>query len=169
MKQFQRLGILPTLLLGLALFIIGLLAMQHIVNNWWPFDVVRLDLVRSTAQGEVEAASILEAANKEIILAFLGAVLIAVTGLMLPIAYFINKRFSRYLDHRSGRSMPPQFHVTLRQAMWAGIWVSFCTWLQMNRALGLAVAALVAAVLVLLEIMLQIRARASTITLTKET
>ncbi|MBK8987800.1 MAG: hypothetical protein IPM39_17315 [Chloroflexi bacterium] len=167
MNQLKRLGVLPSLLLGLALFIIGLLALQHIINNWWPFDVVRLDLVRLTAQGNVEAASILEAANNEIIIAFLGAVFITVTGLALPLAYFINKRFSRYLDHRSGRSLPPQFHVTLRQAAWLGIWVTFCAWLQMNRALGLAVAALVAVVLILFEVMLQIRARASTISIGK--
>lgn len=168
MKQFKRLGVLPILLLGAALFVIGLMAILHIVNSWWPFDVVRLDLVRATALGEVEAASILEAANQEIILAFLGAVLVTVTGLALPLAYFINKRFSHYLDTRSGRSVPPQFHVTLRQAMWVGIWVAFCVWLQMNRALGLAVAALVAAVLILFEIMLQIRARASSITVSRE-
>jgi len=168
MKQLERLGVLPILLLGAALFIIGLLAILHIINNWWPFDVVRLDLVRSTAVGEVEAASILEAANQEIIFAFLGAVLITVTGLALPLAYFVNKRFSRYLDSRSGRSLPPQFHVTLRQAMWVGIWFAFCVWLQMNRALGPAVAALVAGVLILFEIMLQIRARASSITVNKD-
>jgi hypothetical protein len=168
MKQFERFGVLPSLLLGLALCLIGLLAIQHIINNWWPFDVVRLDLVRSTAQGNVEAASILEAANNEIILAFLGAVLITVTGLALPLAYFVNKRFSSYLDHRSGRSMPPQFHVTLRQAMWVGIWVASCVWLQMNRALGLAVAALIAAVLILFEVMLQIRTRASSISIGTE-
>lgn len=168
MKQFKRLGVLPSLLLGAALFIIGLLAILHIINNWWPFDVVRLDLVRSTAQGEVEAASILEAANQEIILAFLGAVLITVTGLALPLAYFANQRFSHFLDSRSERSVPPQFHVTLRQAMWVGIWVAFCVWLQMNRALGPAVAFLVAGVLILFEIMLQIRARASSISFTKD-
>ncbi len=168
MKQVERFGVLPILLLGAALFIIGLLAILHIINNWWPFDVVRLDLVRSTAQGQVEAASILEAANQEIIFAFLGAILVTVTGLALPLAYVINKRFSRFMDNRSGRTVPPYFHVTLRQAMWVGIWVAFCVWLQMNRALGPAVAFLVAGVLILFEIMLQIRARASTIAIAKE-
>jgi hypothetical protein len=164
MKNFQRLGILPALLLGLALLLIGLLAIQHIVNNWWPFDVARLDLVRATARGEVEAPAILDAANNEILIAFLGAILITVTGLALPLAYLLNKRFSRYLDRRSGRAVPPKFHVTLRQAAWVGFWAAACVWLQMNRALGLAVAALIASVLILFEIMLQIRARASAIT-----
>lgn len=163
MKSWQKLGVLPALLLGAALFLPGILAISYIVNNWWPFDVLRLDLVRATALGHVEAASMLQAGDRDIILAFLGAVLITITGLALPLAYFINKRFSRYLDQRSGRSRPPEFHVTLRQAAWVGIWVSFCVWLQMNRALSLAVAALVATVLILFEIMLQIRARASSL------
>ena len=159
MKFFQRLGFFPVLLLGVALFLLGLLVIQYIVNAWWPFDVVRLDLVRDVAEGQAEAASILEAADTEIIFAFLGAVLITVTGLALPLAYFVNKRFSKYLDHRSGKSLPPQFHVTLRQAIWVGLWASFCLWLQMNRALGVAVALLAAVVLVLVEVLLQIRAR----------
>lgn len=159
MKFFERLGFVPVLFLGIALFLLGLLVMQYIVNAWWPFDVARLDLVRATAEWRVEAASVLEAADKEIIVAFLGAVLITITGLALPFAYFFNKRFSKYMDHRSGKSLPPQFHVTLRQAMWVGLWVSICLWLQMNRALGVAVALLVGVVLVLIEILLQIRAR----------
>ena len=163
MKSWQKLGVLPALLLGAALFLVGILAISHIVNNWWPFDVARLDLVRATALGYIEAASILQAGNREIILAFLGAVFITITGLALPLAYFINKRFSRYLSQRSGRPAPPHFHVTLRQAAWVGIWASFSLWLQMNRALGIAVAALVASVLILFEIMLQIRARASSL------
>jgi hypothetical protein len=163
MKSWQKFGVLPSLVLGIALFLLGLLVINHIVNNWWPFDVIRLDLVRATALGHVEAASILQAANREIILAFLGATLITITGLALPLAYYVNKRFSHYLDQRSGRSRPPEFHVTLRQAVWVGLWVSFCLWLQMNRALSLAVAVLVATVLILFEIMLQIRARASSI------
>lgn len=162
MKFFERLSFVGVLLLGVALFLLGLLVMQYIVNAWWPFDVARLDLVRGAATGTVEAASILAAANNEIIFAFLGSVLITVTGLALPFAYFFNKRFSKYLDHRSGKTLAPQFHVTLRQAMWAGLWTAICLWLQMNRAMGLAVALLVAVVLILVEILLQIRARTTT-------
>ena len=108
--------------------------------------------------------AVLAAADMEIILAFLGSVLITVTGLVLPLAYFVNKRFSKYLDHRSGKSMAPQFHVTLRQAMWAGLWAAVCLWLQMNRAFGFAVAMLVAAVLILVEVLLQIRTRTAATT-----
>ncbi|PIE79908.1 MAG: hypothetical protein CSA11_10165 [Chloroflexi bacterium] len=164
MKIFERLGFISVLLLGIVLFFLGILVIQYIVNAWWPFDVARLDLVRGSATGSVEAASILAAADMEIILTFLGAVLITVTGLVLPLAYFINKRFSKYLDHRSGKSMAPQFHVTLRQAVWVGLWAAVCLWLQMNRALGIAVALLVATVLILVEVLLQIRTRTAATT-----
>lgn len=152
----QRLGIWPTLLLGLGLLALGLLAMNHIMDNMWPFDVNRLDLVRATALDRVDAASMLEAANSEIILAFLAAVLVTVTGLALPAAYFLNRRFG--VADRSA----PQFLVTLRQAMWVGFWTAFCVWLQMNRTLSLGVAALVAVVLVLFEFLLQVRTRVAT-------
>ena len=157
-KSFARLGITPYLLLGFGLLILGLMAMNHIVDNWWPFDVTRLDLVRATAIDQVDPASLMDAANTEIILAFLSAVLVAATGIALPIAYFLNRRFGR-----SKESLNPHFLVVLRQAMWIGFWVSFCMWLQMNRMLGIAVAILVAGVLILLELLLQIRTKATTV------
>jgi uncharacterized membrane protein (UPF0136 family) len=43
--------------------------------------------------------------------------------------------------------------------MWVGSWAAFCVWLQMNRTLGLAVAILVAVVLILFEMLLQLRQR----------
>ncbi len=79
-KFAERLGVIPVLLLGGSLFATGLLAAQHIINNWWPFDVARLDLVRATALDRADPASLLEAANVDIILAFLAIVLVAVTG-----------------------------------------------------------------------------------------
>jgi hypothetical protein len=48
-------------------------------------------------------------------------------------------------------------------ALWVGLWVAFCLWLQMNRTLGVAVAALGAAVVILFEVVLQIRARATAV------
>jgi len=153
-KIFGRFGILPYLLLGLGLLILGLMAMNHIVDNWWPFDVTRIDLVRATALDQIDPTSLIDAANSEIILAFLSAVLMAATGVALPIAYFLNWRFGT-----SQGGPKPQFLVVLRQAMWIGFWVSFCMWLQMNRMLGIAVAILVAGVLILLELLLQIRTK----------
>lgn len=155
-KAFERLGIVPYLLLGLALLLLGILAMNHIIDNWWPMDVQRIDLVRATALDQVDPASLMEAANTEIILAFLSAVLVATTGLALPITYYLNLRFRPQTE-----LMAPHFLIVLRQAMFIGFWASFCIWLQMNRMLGIAVVILVAGVLILFEILLQIRTRAA--------
>ncbi len=155
-KPFERLGFVPYFLLGLGLLILGLLAMNHIVDNWWPMDVDRLDLVRATALDQVDPASLMDAANTEIVLAFLSAVLVATTGIALPITYFLNRRFGPSQGMKS-----PHFLVVLRQAMFIGFWASFCLWLQMNRMLGIAVVVLVAGVLILFEILLQIRTRAT--------
>lgn len=155
-KPFERLGIIPYLILGFGLLVLGLMAMNHIIDNWWPMDVERIDLVRATALDQVDPASLMEAANTEIILAFLSAVLVAATGLALPITYFLNRRFSPRVSRSN-----PHFLVVLRQAMFIGFWASFCFWLQMNRMLGIAVVILVAGVLILFEILLQIRTRAA--------
>lgn len=157
----KRLGVMPILLLGSGLFAIGLLAGQHIINNWWPFDVSRLDLVRATALDRADPASLLAAANVDIILAFLAVILVAVTGLALPLAYILNRRFLR--SHFPSGETAPSFMVTLRQSMWVGMWVSFCVWLQMNRVLGVAVASLAAVVLIMFEVLLQVRTRATTL------
>ena len=155
-KMYETLGVIPYLILGCGLLLLGMMAMNHIVDNWWPFDVQRLDLVRATALDQVDPASLMDSANTEIIFAFLSAVLVTATGLALPVAYFLNWRFGT-----SQGGPAPHFLVVLRQAMWAGFWVSFCMWLQMNRLLGFAVAILVAGVLILLELLLQIRTRAT--------
>ena len=150
----KRLGIFPYLLLGFGLVILGFMAMNHVVDHWWPFDVRRLDLVRATALDQVDAASLMGAANVDIIFAFLCAVLAAATGIALPILYFLNKRFGLKAPH---------FLIVLRQSMWIGFWVAFCLYLQMNRMLGIAVALLVAAVLILFEFLVQVRTRASSV------
>ena len=150
-RNFQRLGILPYLVIGLGLLALGLMAMDHIVDNWWPFDVARLDLVRATAVDQVDPASLMDAANLEIIFAFLSATLVAATGIALPTAYFLNKRFS---------TTKPVFLNVLRQSMWVGFWVAVCMYLQMNRMLGIAIALLVAGVLILFEFVVQVRMRA---------
>ena len=157
----KHFGFISSLVLGILLFAIGLLAMEYIVNSWWPIDINRLDLVRAAVQERADAAALLEAANFEIILAFLATVLTAVTGLALPVSYLLNQRFAVYTDRRFGQIESSRLMVALRQAMGVGLWVAFCLWLQMNRSFGLAVALLVAAVLILFEILLQIRSRAA--------
>jgi hypothetical protein len=126
--------------------------MNHAFDNWWPFDVARLDLVRATALDQVDPAALMESANVDIVFAFLCAIIATTTGLALPIIYFLNRRFGE---------TSPQFLVVLRQSMWVGFWVSFCLFLQMNRMLGIAIALLVAAVLILFEFIVQVRTRAS--------
>lgn len=146
------------LILGLGLLALGLLTMNHIVDRWWPFDVARLDLVRATALGVAEAGSLMGAANNEAIFAFLAAIMLAVTGICLPIIYFLNKRFGT-----QRATAVPEFLVVLRQSMWVGLWATFCVWLQMNRLLGFAIAILVAVVFILFEFLLQIRTRTASV------
>lgn len=153
----NRLGIFPYFLLGAGLLVLGLLASNHIVNNFWPFDVTRLDLVRASAMDEANAPAMLDAANGQIILAFLASVTVAVTGVALPIVYYANVRFDR------GNGGSPPALVVVRQALWVGVWFAFCTWLQMNRSLGFAVAILVAVVLAAFELLLQVRRRATSL------
>lgn len=154
-KLIARLGILPYLAVGLGLLLLGLLALNHITENLWPIDVARLDLIRSTALDEASATTLMSSANLEIIFAFLAALLVAVTGLVMPLAFLINRRF--------GRSGSQSFMIVLRQAMWAGLWASFCAWLQMQRSLGFGVMLLSAVVLVIVELLLQIRARTAAV------
>ncbi len=154
-KLFTRMGIFPYLVLGFGLLLLGLLALNHITNNLWPIDVSRLDLIRSTALDRAEATTLLRSANLELVFAFLAAVLTAVTGLFLPLAYILNRRFGRTPSH--------SFMVVLRQAMWVGLWAAFCAWLQMHRSLGLGVALLSAVVLVVVEMLLQVRTRAAAV------
>ena len=161
MLRKDRFNFISSLILGVILVALGLMAMEYVINNWWPIDINRLDLVRAAAQDRIDAASLLEAANIEIILVFLATVLMAVTGLVLPVSYLLNRRFSAYTDRRFGTTDSPRLLVALRQSMAAGVWVAFCLWLQMNRSFGVAVAILVATVLILFEILLQIRSRAA--------
>ncbi len=150
---WRRLGSVPVFLVGAGLLVLGLLALNYIVNNFWPIDVERLDLIRSSALGTADAPALLEAREGEILLAFLASLMVAVTGLSLPLVYYLNRRIQ-------SNGTPPTFLTVARQGLWIGLWVSFCVWLQMNRTLGIAVALLVAFVIFLFELLLQVRRRA---------
>jgi hypothetical protein len=151
----KRFGAIPFVILGGMLMFIGIMAMNHIVVNFWPIDVGRLDLIRDVPLNRATATSLLQAANQEIIVAFLAGVAVAVTGLVLPLVYYLNKRF--------GSGDPSHYLIVFRQSMWFGAWFAFCTWLQMNRSLGWGVALLVASVLAILEVLLQVRQRAAAV------
>jgi hypothetical protein len=158
-RLFRRLGVVPVLFLSLGLFALGALAVDRIVNTMWLFDVSRLELARATVQERVDPGTLLAAANSDALLAFLSSVVVAVTGLVMVPVYYLNRRFNP--PDLSGQ--PPVFLSVLRQSLFVGLWVAFCLWLQMNRTFGVAVAALAAAVLILFELVLQIRARASAV------
>lgn len=156
----RRLGVVPVLLLSAGLFLLGALAIDRIINTMWLFDVTRIDLARAIVQQRADAPAILAAANDEVLIAFLASIVVAATGLAMVPLYYVNKRF----NPPGFRDQPPVFLSVLRQSLFVGLWAAFCVWLQMNRTLGVAVALLAAAVLVLLELVLQIRARASAVT-----
>ena len=151
MQRFvHRLGVVPVLILSIGLFLLGALAIDRVVNT----------LARAVVQQRAEAPTLLAAANGEILVAFLASVIVAFTGLAMVPMYYVNKRF----NPPGFRDQPPVFLSVLRQSLFVGLWAAFCVWLQMNRTFGLAVAVLAAAVLVLFEIVLQIRNRASAVT-----
>ena len=161
MQRFvHRLGVVPVLILSIGLLLLGALAIDRVVNTLWLFDVTRIDLARAVVQQRADAPTLLAAANGEILVAFLASVVVAFTGLAMVPMYYVNKRF----NPPGFRDQPPVFLSVLRQSLFVGLWAAFCVWLQMNRTFGLAVAVLAAAVLVLFEIVLQIRNRASAVT-----
>lgn len=76
---------------------------------------------------------------------------LALTGTALPFTAFLNRRFA---------SIPPASHgVILRQAIWVSIYVSALAWLQLGRVLNTAVALLLGAGLVIIEVLLRLRER----------
>ncbi|MBK8432637.1 MAG: hypothetical protein IPL28_15680 [Chloroflexi bacterium] len=151
-KFWHFLGALPALTIGLGLLVLGLLTLRHLVNNLWVVDVNQIELVRAVAQDTADVPTLLSAAYPEVVLAFLAAVALSGIGLAMPLVYYLNKRF-----------WPQQLGamLVLRQAMWVGLWSAACTWLQMNRALNLAVALLVAIIFVLIEGLIVVRQKAS--------
>lgn len=77
--------------------------------------------------------------------------MLAFTGMALPITYFLNRRFP---------SMPPAENgVLLRQAMWVGVYACALAWLQLGRVLNSGLVVVLAAGLLLIEILLRLRER----------
>jgi hypothetical protein len=71
----------------------------------------------------------------------------ATTGTVLPFVWFLRRRFS------AGEPMP--VGVLLREALWIGLYVSACAWLQINRGLTLTVALFLALGLIVIEAFLR--------------
>lgn len=76
---------------------------------------------------------------------------IAVTGTVLPFVRYLNVRFTPVTDN-----LPPG-GVIVRQAIWAGLFVVMCAWLQVPRILNLPIAILLAALLMIIEAFLRSR------------
>ena len=70
-----------------------------------------------------------------------------VTGLLIPLTYFLNKRFpSKPLADRN---------VIIRQSLWFGIYAAVLAWLQLGRALTFPLAVILGAAMILIELLLR--------------
>lgn len=72
---------------------------------------------------------------------------LAITGTVLPITAFLNRRFPS--------TPPPTAMVVVRQALWFAIYAATLVWLQMGRVLNAALAILLAIGLGLIEFLLR--------------
>ncbi len=75
----------------------------------------------------------------------------ALTGMALPVAAFLNRRFPSL--------PPPTPGVILRQAIWFGIYLPTLAWLQIGRMLTLPLAVLLALGFLMIEYLLRLRER----------
>ena len=72
-----------------------------------------------------------------------------ITGLMLPVTFFLNRRFI---------SIPPaDGGVILRQAMWFGVYGCIVAWLQQGRVLTGVLAIMLALGFAIVELLLRVR------------
>jgi hypothetical protein len=78
--------------------------------------------------------------------------IMALTGTVLPIVYFLHRRFSA--------ETLAEPHVIVRQALWVGVYVSTLAWLQLGHLVSLWVWMGLAGGLIAVEYLLRIRERA---------
>ncbi len=79
---------------------------------------------------------------------FFFLIVLAVTGTILPIIAFLNRRFPS--------TPPPTYFVVVRQALWFAVYAATLLWLQMGRVLNPALAILLAIGLGLIEFLLRL-------------
>jgi len=73
---------------------------------------------------------------------------IALSGTMLPVTYFLNRRFP---------STPPaDKYVIIRQAIWFGIYGSSLAWLQMGHVLNSSLAFILAGAFIVIELLIRV-------------
>jgi hypothetical protein len=80
-------------------------------------------------------------------------IVMAVTGMTLPIVYFFHKRFPG--------KQPVGSNVILRQAIWAGIYIASLAWLQLGRLVTLYVILGLAGGIIAAEYFIRIREMAN--------
>lgn len=86
---------------------------------------------------------------------FFVLLLIAVSGVALPLVRYFNVRFTP-LDREV-----PAAGIIVRQSVWIGLWSVVCAWLQIPRLLTLPLAVFIALALIIIESFLRSRERAS--------
>ena len=74
----------------------------------------------------------------------------ALTGTLLPVVRHLNRRFGR---------APAPAHVLLRRALWPALLAAICAWLQIARTLTWEMTALLAAIFIFIEWLLEVRER----------
>jgi low temperature requirement protein LtrA len=74
-------------------------------------------------------------------------IVLAATGLAIPVALFLNIRFP---------SKPPVgMNIILRESIWAGIYAGLIAWLQLGRVLTSFLTVVLAIVIILVEVLLR--------------
>lgn len=76
---------------------------------------------------------------------------LALSGLTLPVTYFLNRRFPT--------TPPIDSSVIVREAMWVGVYGSLLAWLQMGRVLTSGLVVVLALGIILVEFLLRLSER----------
>lgn len=74
---------------------------------------------------------------------------LAVTGSVLPLVAFLNRRFSA--------QAPFSFGIVVRESLWVGVWVAILVWLNKGDVLSLGLALVLGAGFLLGEVLLRVR------------
>ncbi len=82
---------------------------------------------------------------------FFFLLVIALTGTILPVTAFLNRRFPS--------SPPATSTVVMRQALWFGVYGAALAWLQIGRVLTFALGGLLLVGMVLIEFLLRLSER----------
>lgn len=157
--MLNRLGLLPSLIIGAALIFVGSTLAVNMMNTRWlidPGNPVFTELQRRAADGTIDSAVLYQNSQSGLIVTFLGCMLLIGMGVALPIAYLVNRRI-----RIGGDWEPASFSVLMRQGLWAGLLLAACAWLQMSRTLSIPIALLLLTIMLLVEAFIMIRQRSA--------